>query len=359
MKVTFVSHAHPNLFAFHHRMKKLAEGLHRFSVKTDFLYLKEYPFKGPSLVQPLNFLFIKEKVRDSDFIHAGNVFSTLCLGFLLPMRNQRIICDLHGDVVSEAKLNVKFHYSLLNFFNLFQAKIADYFAIKFSHYFLAVCEPLKESYVKKGVPREKLWLIRNGVDTTLFDFQKPKRFNELVITYSGGFQVWQGINNLLTAMELISKRSSIKLKVIGFDTGQAKLKKRLTERLGEKVILVDRLPQEDLITHLRSSNFFIIPRDDHPAVHHAFPTKFAEYLAVGRPTIVTDVDETANFIRTHKCGIVTKPNPESIAEGIEQASELSLGEIDSMSQNARNLAITQFDWKIICEQYFYYLRQLA
>ncbi|MFX0202025.1 MAG: glycosyltransferase family 4 protein [Candidatus Hodarchaeota archaeon] len=359
VKVTFISHAQPSLFAFHHRMKKLAEGLCRLNVKTNFLYLKEYPFKGPSLLQPLNLPFIREKLRDSDFIHAGNVLSTLCLGFLLPMKHQTIICDLHGDVVSEAKLKIKFHYSLINLFNLFQAKIADHFAIRFSDYFLAVCEPLKQSYVTKGVPRDKLWVIRNGVDTTLFDFQKPKKFNELVITYAGGFQVWQGIGNLLRAVELISKRSKIKLKIIGLNSTQTELRKRLMKRLQDKVILVDRMPQEELIPHLKNSSFFIIPRDKHPAVYHAFPTKFAEYLSIGRPIIVTDVDETADFVRTYKCGIVTRSNPESIAEGIERASELSSNEICAMGRNARSLAVQQFDWKIISKQYLNYLKQVS
>jgi glycosyltransferase involved in cell wall biosynthesis len=40
----------------------------------------------------------------------------------------------------------------------------------------------------------------------------------------------------------------------------------------------------------------------------AFPTKFAEYVATGRPVIVTNVDETANFVQKFDCGFVCQPN---------------------------------------------------
>jgi glycosyltransferase involved in cell wall biosynthesis len=297
-------------------------------------------------------------VKDSDFIHAGNILSTLCMAFFQSVSKPKIICDLRGDLISEAKLKLNFNISITNIFNYFQAEIADRFALNRSDFFLAICQPLKEIYIQKGIPEDRIWLIRNGVDTTLFDFQEVKKHDECIITYAGGFQVWQGIDNLLRAIERSKKLKKIKFKLIGFDNTNTELKKMLKKKFRNKVILVDRVPQQEMIAHLKSSSFFILTRDKHPVVYHSFPSKFAEYLAIGRPIIVTDVDETASFVRRYKCGVVSKSGPESLARAIEQACELSLDEIRAMGQNARDLAVQQFDWKIISEQYFNHLKQL-
>ena len=66
-----------------------------------------------------------------------------------------------------------------------------------------------------------------------------------------------------------------------------------------------------------------IPRQAHPALRVALPTKFAEYLALGKPVIVSDVDETADLIRLHQCGLVAEPNVESWTTTLEHAAQLS------------------------------------
>ena len=58
---------------------------------------------------------------------------------------------------------------------------------------------------------------------------------------------------------------------------------------------------------LSSASILISPRPNHVASRAAFPVKFAEYAALGRPILVNDVDETADFIRKYDCGFVSSP----------------------------------------------------
>ena len=53
-------------------------------------------------------------------------------------------------------------------------------------------------------------------------------------------------------------------------------------------------------------------------------TKFAEYAALGRPILVTDVDETANFVRNYRCGFVSDPHPANLAKTLSEASACPL-----------------------------------
>jgi len=58
--------------------------------------------------------------------------------------------------------------------------------------------------------------IRNGVDTELFKPKSMKSENEhFTVIYAGGFQKWQGIDNLILAVKYL-KTSNVKFKIIGF-----------------------------------------------------------------------------------------------------------------------------------------------
>jgi glycosyltransferase involved in cell wall biosynthesis len=170
------------------------------------------------------------------------------------------------------------------------------------------------------------------------------------VAYAGGFQVWQGIENLIRAGELLAD-GEVRLKIIGFRPGDAETKERIAARLGTRAELIDRAAREELVLHLASASVLIIPRPRHEAVHAAFPTKFGEYLALGKPVIVCDVDETASLVRKHRCGLVADPDPHSIAEVIAVASRLPREELERMGRNGRLLAEREFSWSQIGRRY--------
>ena len=108
--------------------------------------------------------------------------------------------------------------------------------------------------------------------------------------------------------------------VIGFRPQDEPVKKRFHEQFGSRVELVDRTDPITMMELLKSVAILIIPRIQHQAIRNAFPTKFAEYAAMGRPIMVNDVDETADFVRKYNCGFVSQPSPEAMAETMENAA---------------------------------------
>jgi glycosyltransferase involved in cell wall biosynthesis len=87
----------------------------------------------------------------------------------------------------------------------------------------------------------------------------------------------------------------------------------------------------------------------------AMPTKFAEYIALGKPVLVTDVDETARFVRRHDCGLVCEPSASGLAGAIAQAREMSREELSAMGRRGRRLAESTFSWEVICQKYHDFL----
>jgi glycosyltransferase involved in cell wall biosynthesis len=110
---------------------------------------------------------------------------------------------------------------------------------------------------------------------------------------------------------------------------------------------------------LRSVAVFIIPRISHPALRHAFPTKFAEYAAMGRPIMVNDVDETADFVRKYDCGFVSDPSPEAMARTMEEVAKISSETLAEMGNHARSMAEENFSWQKIGDEYATLVRDIV
>ncbi|MFL5735299.1 MAG: glycosyltransferase family 4 protein [Chloroflexia bacterium] len=369
MRVLFLSNEHGlerSGSAYAYRLEKLRRAIEEHGIETEFLSLREQPVGRPILAQPLNVPIIryrgtvKRAPAGYDFIHAGGNAAYTAV-FLKRHTGARIIHDVHGDTVSEAQLERQSNRDLPHSkknkspaYRLLQAVVADTVAYRNSDYFLAVSRPLEERLIcEQHIPQHRIGLVRNGVDLELFDRAlgaEEAPSSSFMIGYAGGFQRWQGLDNLIAAFELLAA-DSVRLKIIGFTGQEAGLKADIARRLGDKVDLVDRVTQSELVSQLATVQVLIIPRPSHRAVEVAFPTKFGEYIALGKPIIVCDVDETARLVQQHSCGLVSQPNPEALAESIRAASRLSHIELRRLGLNARALAEREFSWEHIGRRY--------
>lgn len=343
--------------AYTHRLAKLCDALDRMGCETEFIGLRDYPTGRPTLAQPFNLPFLWDKVSQCTVIHAAQD-GAYTAGVWKQFINARIILDSHGDMFSEAHLDCVFEPGLRSSYWLVQAMVATEVAYRSADHYLVVSKPMEEwVQTRWGASSAQMSLIRNGVDLQLFRPIETVPPRPVTICYAGGFDPWQGIGNVVRAFELLPT-SDVHLKIIGFTDDQVDAKQQIAQRLGDRVELVNRVPQHELIQHLATAHFLIIPRSAHPAMAVALPTKFAEYLSLAKPVIVCDVDETADMVRTYQCGLVSDPNPADLAKTIEQALHLSESELRAMGERGRAYAEQEFSWDVIGEKYVQELNRL-
>jgi glycosyltransferase involved in cell wall biosynthesis len=89
-----------------------------------------------------------------------------------------------------------------------------------------------------------------------------------------------------------------------------------------------------------------------------WPTKFAEYIATGRPVIVTTLDEPSDFVEKYDCGFTCAPTPEALSTSILTAKESSPHELRKKGISGRKLAEKEFDVKVIGEKYYNFLMRI-
>jgi glycosyltransferase involved in cell wall biosynthesis len=122
---------------------------------------------------------------------------------------------------------------------------------------------------------------------------------------------------------------------------------------------VDKTDRLTMMKLLTSVAILIIPRSPHRALLHAFPTKFAEYAAMGRPIMVNDIDETADFVREYGCGFVSDPSPEAMAKTMEEAAKVPVETLFEMGNRGRKMAEENFSWEKIGDDYAELVRSVV
>lgn len=337
--------------AYSHRLRTLMGLLQRHDVDTRFVSLREQRVRRPLLAHILNVPQLCRAVSDCDFIHAGGNATYTAVG-LRPFTRARIIHDVHGDSVSEGQIKSAARPTWRSRYELAQAWLVDAAAYRYADFSLVVSRPSWQRLIReRHVPSDRIGLVRNGVDLEQFS-RPPKRRvagADLVVAYAGGFQPWQGIDNLVQAIEQVPR--GVRLKIIGFSAEHESIRADVARRLGARCELLDRMPQSQLVSQLASADALVIPRPWHRAVEVAFPTKFGEYLALGKPVIVCDVDETADLVRQHACGLVASPTPSALAAALVRMAALNPDQLHHMGANARRLAERELSWDLIGRQY--------
>jgi glycosyltransferase involved in cell wall biosynthesis len=352
MRVLFLSNEHSDArSAYAHRLNKLRSELEKCGIRTAFVSLREQAVPRPVLAQPLSMPALLRVARDCNFIHAGGN-AAYTASFLKRFTRARIIHDVHGDELAEAQLKFQARRDVVSAYWVAQAAITSSITYRVPDFYLVVSNPSRERLAREHrIAERRIGLVRNGVDTNELAFVPDgHRTKAFIVCYAGGFQQWQGISNLLAAFELL-RNDSVQLKIIGFTETEAALRSQIVRRFGSNVQLVDRLPRHELAVQLLGAHAFVIPRNRHRALEVALPTKFAEYLAIGRPLIVCDVDETAHLVQQHHCGVVSSSNPEALAETIRFLSNQTDAELADMGRNARSLAEREFSWDLIGRHY--------
>jgi len=290
---------------------------------------------------------LRELCKDDYDLVYGNTHEGTFLSLLAKTKRVPLIFDMHGGLVEEFLLANDLNFNPKIAFNFFLSKFIDIMNVRFSDKIVCVSKKMiKYLHEQKGVLQEKLAYITNGVDLEFFkpaDDEKVRRAREhlgiedkLVFGYIGGFQKWQGAENFKEAARKTNNRK-VAFLIVGGNKEQIEKK--------NNIIFIPRVPHTQVSLYYSMSDVLVLPRPGHPATEIAAPTKFAEYVAMNKPVLVTNVGDAADLTMRYNCGIVVKDNAvKSLIKGIQEFRGKSEKELNEMGRNSRRLAENEFDW---------------
>lgn len=201
-----------------------------------------------------------------------------------------------------------------------------------------------------GIANDKLLMLPNGADTIGF-YPKPQRplrnhlglpADAFILGYTGSM-FHEDARLMAAAFNLIHDQfPHTRLLLAGY-TNIA-----VEEMVADKtaVFRTGPLTYQKLADYVAACNVGWLPLADIAANRGRFPMKINDFMATGRPLIVTDVGDIGDFVRQWKLGWMATATPESMAQTvIEVIGETTV--CDQIGQRARIVAETEFAWPVV------------
>ena len=144
------------------------------------------------------------------------------------------------------------------------------------------------------VPRAKITVIPNGVDTALYHAGPAPANEALTLLYTGTLADWQGLDLLVAALPLVEADRPVHLRLVG--RGRKRQRKALQKqarKLGveAQLSIEPPVPHEQLPALIRQADICVAPLgyNDRNVTQGCCPLKVLEYMACGRPTVAANL----------------------------------------------------------------------
>jgi len=225
---------------------------------------------------------------------------------------------------------------------------------------ILVNSPAYRDYlVQKGVSPDKITLIPNGVDTSMFD--PSARGNGLrsslggaskfLVTYAGALGLANDIQTVLRAAALLQNDTNIHFLLLGDGKERQKLENMANEFGLNNVTFAGAIPKSRVPEALAASDACIAILQDIPMFRTTYPNKVFDYMAAGRPTILVIDGVIRKVIEAAGGGIYVPPgNDRALAEAVRELSR-DQEKARAIGQAARDYVVEHFDRRKHADQF--------
>jgi len=296
---------------------------------------------------------LKKEISDFDIVHVHEYRSYIALTtyYYAKKRGLPFVLQAHGQlpIVGSSKI-LKISYDFL----------LGYKVLKNANGVIALSRIEARQYENMGVPRERIFIVPNGIDISEYSNLPPKgafrkKFNipedKKIILYLGRIHKLKGIDFLIRAYAFLNTKLNFKdafLVIAGPDDGYLSVAKSLVQELGvsNSVLFTGSLSQQDKISAYTDASVvtYLGPFEPYGLVS-------LEAAACETPVIVADRTPMAEIINKGKFGFsVRYGDVISLASVLHKLlSDEKLAK--SLGKKGRSYIFSNFGWDRIIENY--------
>ncbi len=192
---------------------------------------------------------------------------------------------------------------------------------------IPVTQGMYEDMLRRGLPKEKLHLIPNGIDLASVKEEVPDLREELslekrfVVLYAGLLGVMHGPEIIAEAAHLLRDQPDIHFLIVGDGVKRAAIAEKIHNLKLHTVTLLPMQPANRIPRFLKTADVCLATLSG-DFVTGVRPYKMLEAWAYRRPVIVTDADEAAALVQACRAGLTTPPgDAKALADAILELKE--------------------------------------
>jgi len=206
-----------------------------------------------------------------------------------------------------------------------------------------------------NIPREKLYVIRNGVNASKFDIKVDtqsirRRYvkpNEKMVVYVGRLVHEKGVHVLIGAVpKVLSVLPNVSFVIVGEGGMKEYLSKEAWDfGVAHRVFFTGFVDEKTLISIYKASDVAVFP-----SLYEPFGITALEAMAAKAPVVVSDTGGLAEIVEHDKTGVkVYTDNSDSLAWGILKVLQ-NQSFANTIRENAYQKVVKDYDWNRIADE---------
>lgn len=249
--------------------------------------------------------------------------SLLFIAWLQKIRGTKLLLDIRDTSVElfDSKWGKDKRKILKKF-----VKVSANLACRSADKIITASPGFKEKLINRSTPENKITIVFNSADTTIFKFDEKRAFNKITsgakLIYHGTISERFGVDVVVQTLSLLQKKiPGSELRIFGFydEDYKEKLKKMISKLNLEKFVFLNgRESLSNIYEFIKMSDIGLVPYRSDEFMQLALSTKMFEYAASGIPVVASRL-RPAEFVFDDNCVLYASPNvPQEFADNIER-----------------------------------------
>ncbi len=231
---------------------------------------------------------------------------------------------------------------------------------------VGVADSTVDILTKRGVPKEKITIIKNGVDLDLFKSRDDQESlkekhgfkDRFIVSYIGTHGLSHALDKVLDTAQQLKDEKEILFLLVGEGAEKENLKRKAKRLALKNVIFLDQIDKKQLPEYYALSDVILVTLRDLPLFRSVIPSKIFEIMAMARPILISVDGESRKLVEQAQAGIFCQPeNPQEMKDKIlylKAQPELRR----ELGRNGRRFVEEQFDRNKLADRYQELLHRL-
>ncbi len=223
---------------------------------------------------------------------------------------------------------------------------------------ISVTKSFKENLVERGIEKEKIEIMFNGVSFDVFtngavilDPELNEFLNDgFSVGYIGTIGLAHSIGTLVDAADKL-RNSNIKFVIVGSGAQRSKIEAAINEKKLSNIKVFPIQSKEQIPSIINKLDIFCVHLKKDPLFKTVIPSKLFEGMAMKKPILIGVDGESRAIVESARCGLFFEPeNENDLIEKIESLKH-DINLTNELGENGFNYVKENFDRKVIADNY--------
>lgn len=243
---------------------------------------------------------------------------------------------------------------------------AEMFLYRRAKAIVTVAPATLDEIAARGIPREKLFAVTNGINERFFKPQErsgPLRElygwgTDTVVMYIGTHGLSQGLTTIIEAAEMLQEHKDIRFVFAGQGAEREMLMDLAHSKHLQNVQFLPMQSKERMPDFYAAADICLVPLKKRDYFLYNIPSKMFEIMACARPIILGVQGQALKILRDADAGVAVEPeNAEAYADAILRLADDPEAR-SRLGANGREFAVNHYTRKVKADLYLSYLSRV-